>query len=281
VEDGNLVLHRCELIAPAGSETKTARLVSFAAAGTLPRSAGSSAGVFTTEPDRPACILAESILITGGAGIRTEIGRGIVALTQCALAAGTDAIELFPSRVARRRFAADLWLDHCTLASQSNIIRLGPWPGRSPGPDRPWLITTNHSAFLGTFDRRVSDPVLLRADEESLAQGAVFWQGTGDAVDVDAFTAVGVEPPPNRPRDVILQWVNFWGNNHMRELTGPRAGTNLPSVRLFDRLRPGRIEPADLILDPDYHLGRPRLDVGADLFGLGISRKSSQGGRRR
>ena len=61
----------------------------------------------------------------------------------------------------------------------------------SPGPDRPWLITSDHNAFLGTYDRRVSETVLLRADEEAMAQGTVFWQGTGDAVEVDAFTAVG------------------------------------------------------------------------------------------
>ena len=60
----------------------------------------------------------------------------------------------------------------------------------------------------------------------------------------------------------------------MREITGPRAGTNLPSVRLLDPPRPGRVEPADLILDPGYHPGRPRLDVGADLFGLGITPKN-------
>jgi serine/threonine-protein kinase len=223
----------------------------------------------------------ESLLITSGTAVRAEVGRALVALSRCALAAGTDDIELIPSNVARRRFEADLWLDGCTLASQTNIIRMGPWPGLAPGPDRPWLITSLHNAFLGTYERRVSETVLLRADEEAMAQGTVFWQGFGDAVEVDAFTAVGETPPPNRPRDVVFQWVNFWGPNHMREVTGPHAGTNLPSVRLLDRPRPGRVEPADLILDPDYHPGRLRLDVGADLFELGISPKNLGSGRRR
>ena len=212
----------------------------------------------------------------GGSGRGWPGGPGALAVR---LAAGTDAIELLPSRVARRRFQADLWLDYCTIASQTNIIRLGPWPGWSPGPDRPWLVTSHHNAFLGTYDRRVSETVLLRADEEALARGTVFWQGTGDAVEVDAFTAVGDALPPNRPRDVVLHWVNFWGGNHMREIKGPRLGTNLPSVRLLDPPRPGRVEPADLILDPDYHPGRPRLDVGVDLFGLGISPKTFSNGR--
>ena len=61
--------------------------------------------------------------------------------------------------------------------------------------------------------------------------------------------------------------MNFWGSNHVREITGPR-GFNLPSVRLLDPPRPGRVEAADLILDLGYHPGRARLDVGADLLGL-------------
>ena len=69
---------------------------------------------------------------------------------------------------------------------------------------------------------------------------------------------------PSRPRgpirrriaprtDVVSQWINFWGGNHVREVTGPRIGSNHPTVRLLDRPRPGRVEPADLILDPAYH----------------------------
>jgi serine/threonine-protein kinase len=281
VEEGNLVLHRCQLTAPPGSEARTNRLVSFVAATTRPGGRESGTAVFAAEPDRPVCTLAQSVLITNGKAMRVEIGRGLVSLTQCALASGGDAIELLPARVACSRFDADVWLDHCSLASESNIIRFGPWLGHEPGPDRPWLITSTNCAFLGTYDRRVSETVLLRADEEALAHGSVFWQGTGDAMEIDAFTAVGREPPINRPRDVLYQWINFWGNNHVREVTGPRTGYNQPSVRLYERLHPGRIEPADLILDPDYHPGRGRLDVGADLSLQGIDRRPPLGGRRR
>ena len=69
------------------------------------------------------------------------------------------------------------------------------------------------------------------------------------------------------------QWINFWGSNHQPEITGPRSGSNLPSVRLLEPLKPGRVEPSDLILDPNYHPGRPQLDVGADLSLQGISRR--------
>jgi serine/threonine protein kinase len=281
VEDGDLILHRCQFAAPPGTEAHTPRLVSFTAAGTRPRPPAPQSGVFTIEPDRPVCMILESTLITGGSAVRTTLGKGLVVLIQTALAAGTDAIEMVPARVARGRFEADLVLDHCTLASEANIIRLGSWPGRDPGPDRPWLITSRSCAFLGSYDRRVSETVLLRVDEMAMAHGTVFWQGGGDAIEVDAFTAAGAEPLPGRTRDVGYQWVNFWGSNHQQEITGPRSGSNLPSVRLWERLRPGRVEPSDLILDPVYHPGRPRLDVGADLARQGIARRSPAGGRRR
>ena len=43
--------------------------------------------------------------------------------------------------------------------------------------------------------RRVLETVLLRVDEDAMAKGTVFWQGIGDAVEVDAFTSAGVNPP--------------------------------------------------------------------------------------
>jgi serine/threonine-protein kinase len=284
VEDGDLILHRCQFAAPAGTEARTPRLVEFSAASTLPRSTIARSGLFAAEPDRPVCIILESTLISGGNVFQATLGRGLVALSQSALAAGMDAIEMIPAAVARGRFNADLVLDHCTLASEANIIRLGAWQGRDPGPDRPWLVTSRNCAFLGgavCYDRRVSDTVLLRVDEEAMAHGTVFWQGSGDAIDVDAFTGAVDEPLSSRTRDVGFQWVNFWGGNHQTEITGPRSESNLPSVRLWERLRPGRVEPSDLILDPSYHRDRPQLDVGADLSLQGVSRRSPGAGRRR
>jgi serine/threonine-protein kinase len=281
VEDGNLVLHRCLLEAPPGAETRTQCLVSFKAASTRPREAPAQPGLFATEPARPVCFVAESTMIGSASGIRAELGRGLIVLSQTAMATAGDSLELVPARVARGRFEADLVLDHCTVASETNIVHIGSWPGRGTGPDRPWLITSSNCAFLGTYDRRTSGTVLLRADEEALAHGTVFWRGASDAIDVEAFTAVGLDPPPSRPRDVVYQWVNFWGNSQMRDIRGPRTGSNQAAVRLVERLRPGRIEPSDLILDPDFHPGRALLDVGADLARQGIHRSSGSPGRRR
>jgi serine/threonine-protein kinase len=281
VENGDLLLRRCQLVASSKAETGASPLLSFKAATTRPRPPLLDSSLFTSQRDRPVCIVDDSLLITEGAAVRAELGRGLLSLRQTAISAGTDAIELVPASVARDRFVCDLVLDRCTVASQSNIIRLGNWPGRSPGPDRPWLVTTRNCAFMGSYDRRASDTTLLRVDEDAMAHGSLFWQGTGDALEVDAFTAVDNEPASYRPRDVAFQWVYLWGANHMRDITGPHAGSNLPSVRLVDRLKPGRIEPSDLILDPDYHPGRSQLDVGADLSRQGVSRRTAAGGRRR
>ena len=123
------------------------------------------------------------------------------------------------------------------------------------------------------YDRRARETVLLRADADALARGVVSWQASDDAIDVDFFTAVGdALPSASRPRDVHLQWIHFWGYRHMNgRITGPRGAGSPPSVRFFDKLRPGRVEPADLLLNRDYHPDRDTLNVGADLGWLGVT----------
>ncbi len=101
VEDGNLVLHRCQLVAAEGAETRTPRLVAFSAASTRPRLPGPYQSPFAPEPDRPVCLIVESTLITGNSAVQATLGKGLIALSQSALAAGTDAIELRPAPVAR------------------------------------------------------------------------------------------------------------------------------------------------------------------------------------
>ncbi|WP_165230878.1 serine/threonine-protein kinase [Aquisphaera insulae] len=280
VEDGHLILHRCQVVTPPRADAGVRRLVTFRAATTRPGVGPSATGLFVQEPDRPTCVIADSTLISGSSAIRLELGRGQVAIAGTAIAAATDAIELNPSRVARDRFAADLVLDRCTISSESNIVRLGAWPGSNPGPDRPWLITSHFNAFLGSYDRRVSDTSLLRADEVAMAGGALFWQARGDALDVDCFTAAGTETPSLGIRDVGFQWVSLWGGNHIAQVTGPRAGSNRPSSRLLERLKPGRVDPAGLILDASYHPDRLHFDFGADLGRQGIHARPAGTARR-
>jgi serine/threonine-protein kinase len=271
VENGHLVLARCQLIAPPATADFTGDLIEFRSISTQPRADDLEDPVFLTPLDRPVCRLDDSLLITGGRALRAELGLGLVALVQCAVAGGSSAIALYPSQVARSRFGADLYLEHCTLASEKNIIRMADWPGLPLGPDRPWLITSRNCAFLAIGDRKPRPAALLRSDPDALTHGAVFWQGEGDAADVDFFVVAGDGPAsPKVPRDVQSQWVRFWGSTHMRGISGPRGPGSAPAVRTSSRLRPGHVEPADLILDPNYPRDREQVSVGADLRRQGI-----------
>jgi serine/threonine-protein kinase len=283
IEEGHLVLSQCQITAPAPSGDFAGNLIAFGSISTRPYPDDPSRPLFASRVDRPVCRLDESVLITGGTALSAELGLGLVALTQCAVAAGVTGVELRPSRVARRRFDADLVLDSCTMTSERAIVRLGPWSGLAPGPDRPWLVTSRNCAFLAMYDRKARETVLLRADADALARGAVSWQASNDAADVDFFIAAGDGPPRQvRSRDVQLQWVHFWGYNHMNgRMTGPRGAGSAHSVRFWEKLRPGRVEPVDLILNPDYHPDRDRLTVGADLGRLGIRPRTSRNGRPR
>ena len=57
--------------------------------------------------------------------------------------------------------------------------------------------------------------MLLRADAEAIAQGQVFWQENNDAVEVVAFAEAVGAPLPSR-RDIVTQWIDLWGINHLR-----------------------------------------------------------------
>jgi len=129
-------------------------------------------------------------------------------------------------------------------------------------------------------DQRPREPVLLRADADALARGTVFWQESDDLVDVDFFSAAGEGPPTNnsRTRELQHQWIDFWGSNHIKRVSGPRGTGSGLRVRFKGKLRPGRVEPVDLILDPDYHPGRDRLTVGADLARQGINANAARSG---
>jgi eukaryotic-like serine/threonine-protein kinase len=283
VEDGDLVMSRCQITAPGSTADFAGDLIAFRSLSTQPYSTDPGREIFSTRVNRPVCRLHESVLITSGIALRAELGRGLVALTECAIAGGETGVELVPSRVSSRRFDVDLVMDHCTLTAEQPVVRLGPWLGSLKGPDRPWLITSRNCAFLAMYERKTRETVLLRADADALARGTVSWQATDDAVDVDYFTAVGTGlPSPNRPRDLHLQWVHFWGYRHMNgRITGPRGTGSQPSVRFFDRLRPGRVEPVDLLLNRDYHPDRDTLNVGADLGWLGLTPRVNRSGRQR
>ncbi len=268
VEDAHLVLFRCQLTVPPGSGKLSGDLIVFHAPTTRPMPDRPMGSPFQYPVDRPVCRLIDTILIANRTAVRAELGRGLVALTRCAVASDETAIELDPGSVARGSFAADLWLDHCTLVSGRSIIRLEHWGGKSPGPDRPWLVSSRHCAYLTLSDPRAREAVLLRVDAEAMAGGCLFWQADGDAYDLDQVTAAGeVALPPSRSRDLWNQWAQFWGSNRFGRITGPRGG----GFRFRERPRPGQIEPPDLLLEAANPAQQARPDVGADLASLGIA----------
>jgi eukaryotic-like serine/threonine-protein kinase len=274
VEDSHLVLSHSQLTAPPGSARATGGLITFRAS-TQPKANDPAHPLFSIPVDRPVCRLLDSILIANGTALRAELGRGLVAVTQCAVAAGDAAVEIIPAHVARNRFEVDVWLDQSTVGSERSIVRLGPWPGLAYGPDRPCLVTSRNCAFLALSDRRPRETAMLRADADALARGTISWQAANDALDVDILAAAttGDGPPPARARDLPLQWIHFWGANHFApRITGPR------SVRLRERRRSGEMEPADLILDPSYHPDRALLDVGANLALQGVAPRAPRSG---
>jgi serine/threonine-protein kinase len=168
-------------------------------------------------------------------------------------------------------------VDHCTLVSEHDLVRVEPWRGSMPGPERPWLIRSSHTAYLGSFDRRERETVLLRGQAGALSHGVVFFQQARDAMEVDSFIEVGEDSiGTGRTADVRHQWIGVWGANHIRDVSGPRPSGGPPGVRTLNRLRPGDVEPADLILDPSYHPGRSSLDVGADLARQGVSMRATR-----
>jgi serine/threonine-protein kinase len=282
VDAGHLVLNRCSLIAPGVVEQGGGDLISFRATSTEPRQQaqgqGQGQGPFQPPVDRPVCQIRDTLLLTGGDALRADVARGLVALSNCALAVGKSAFDLRPTKVARSRFDAGLWLDHCTVAAEGSFVNLGPWPGTAPGPDRPWLVSTKDSAFLASYDRSgaSTESVLLRVEDDSLDRGALFWQAYNDSFEVTHFTARAGLPlaSPLRP-DVHRQWIKLWGEPHMHYVTGPiwprGSVVSTPSVKFYARLQSGKVVPADLELDRNYHPGRPRLSVGADLSRLQIN----------
>lgn len=279
VEHGHLVLSQCWLIGPGQVEKGAGALVEFRSPGSQPLPSRPSP--FQTAAEFPIGLITDSLFITGGDAFRIELGRGVVVLSNCAAAAGENLFSLVPGKVARARFETGLWLDHCTLAAEKTFVNLGEWPGSAPGPDRPWLVTSKDTAFVSSYDRpsALRESVLLRVQGEALAHGTLFWQSVNDAYEVTHFTASNEAPPAaNRRPDVQRQWVELWGEVHMHSTTGPiwSRGSSLstPSVRFHDRLPSGRVSPADLELDPNYHPGRTRLSVGANLARLQVRTKS-------
>ena len=265
VDHGHLKIKRCVLTAPGLAETGEGGVIQFRTDGSRPFPEQGQAAI----SDRPTLSITDTVLITGGAAVVADVGRGILAISNCAISAGSNAIVLRPKPVRRDRFDADVVLDHCTIAAERDFVTVGAWKGLPPGPDRPWVIFTNRCVFIDAFRKSPAPPraVLLRSAAEGLSRGVLAWQSSGDVYDLTHFTAGGAaSPPPSARFDIAHGWYRIWGANHIVDARGPK------SVRLLvDRLVSGSVAPGDLALDPAFHPGRPALDAGADLNAMDIA----------
>ncbi len=271
VDHGHLKLSRCLLTAPGSVGPDGGGLIRFRTEGTRGFPEDNSPRI----TDRPTCQVTDCVLITGGSALTAQVGRGLVVLSNCAIAAGTNALRLEPETVRRDRFGADLVLSQCTIAADRDFLSLADWPGLPPGPERPWLVRTDRCAFLDRFQRAagLARPVLLRTEPQGISRGAIAWQSSDDVYDLLHFTALGQAPPRSARFDFEHNWLQVWNANHVLNARGP------DSVRLLvGRLKPGEVVPGDLALDPTFHPGRPDLGVGADLakMRLGITPTTSQ-----
>ena len=133
LEGSHLILFRCQLTVPPEPAVPAGDLIVFGAGTSRPMARQPGDAVLRGPAVRPVCRLIDTILIANHTAIRAELGRGLIAMTRCAIAADETALALDPGDVARAAFAADVWLERCTLVSGHSIVRLGPWPGLRRG----------------------------------------------------------------------------------------------------------------------------------------------------
>jgi len=267
VEAGHLLVRGCRLATRGPAEPGAGGLLAFVSAGSEPvkvETGRPATWPFGVPVGRPTCRVLDSVLIAAGDALDAELGRGMAAFQQCAIVAEDSAFSLRPGLVARATFDADLVIESCTVVAGLTFVRLGAWPGSDPGPDRPWVVHTSHSAFLGAFDKASGESVLLRADPEAFARGVLFWQGSGDALEAGKLLAATDYRPSatssgNR-RQELRQWVELWGPVRPRPLGAARGRDAPPTARLGTRLRPGGVKLEDLRLDPKFAPGPLGVD---------------------
>ena len=179
-------------------------------------------------------------------------------MTRCAVASDETAIELDPGSVARGSFAADLWLDHCTLVSGRSIIRLGHWGVKRRAPTAPgW------SAPDIVRSSRMSDP---KAATRRCCCEWTPMHGRGLPLLAGGRRRVR-SGPGHRGRtrhcraDPVARSLEPVGPVLGLESDRPEVhrGPRERGFRFRERPRPGRIEPPDLLLDAANIPRPPRL----------------------
>jgi serine/threonine-protein kinase len=260
-EGGTLVLKNCSLVAPATVAPGGGGLV-------VARSGGRG-------NDRSVFEFHGSVFRTGGTALRFELDRGRARLEECVVIAGMGALEFSP--VSRGvRLEADLEVIQSTIVAERDLARLRVVEGTLDTPERPWVVHSRNSAWIGDFDWGPSGTalgVLLRVDASAFAHGVLVWQSERDLFDVPRFLIAGDAPPDPSGRvrpDLSSQWLAVWGESHIRD---PIADSD--AVRLkAGRLRPGEVTPRDLEL---IRSETTRTPIGASLDRLDVSGGGAEG----
>ena len=244
-------------------------LIAFRSVTTRPRPANRDQPLFSLPIDRPVCRLIDCVLITGGRAVHAELGRGLVALSNCARSPPEGRrSSSYPPR-SREIGSRPTWmLDQCTLTSERTIVRMGrvagpgAWAG-SPLVDHLAKLRLSGESAAGRRAKRScsgATPMPLRAAASSGRPAMMPPRLIGSSPWEKRL------PPSNRPRDAPAPMGPVLGAQPHRSRLRPRAARQ--ARRAFaSEIGPGRAtpEPADLILDATYHPDRPELTVGAEL----------------
>jgi hypothetical protein len=268
VEEGHLVMEDCQLLGQnvpveAGEELGLVSLLSRSTREIERRLVEPPSGGEGVTPLLPTARLDRCIMDTSGVAIRAEFGRGSILVRESAIAGGAAVFGLVPSPVSRDRFLADLRLLRSTFAAGQEVVRFEAWTGAVPGPDRPWLISSERCVFLdlGTPPGRA---VALRLVPDARAQHGVFWQSRSD--DYEMAPQVAVEGQVIRSlarEDGLSDWERYWGPSHVVDLFSPDR--SVASASGTD-LTPGSLRPTDLKLQAVGTAGPLPVGAPAELF---------------
>jgi hypothetical protein len=255
VRGGNLRLHGCRLHGPREQAPYAFRAL-IDVEGT-----GQSSSDHTAK-----CTLNESVLVSGKNGIHIGGTGAHLAIHQCVIVSGGDAVVFDPGR-SRSRMNLYGELDHITIATAGQALRLGPVTGNAV-PLEPLVVVAQGCAFLSPFAGARAG--LFVCDGESLARGALIWQGDGNVFDkrLHSFIQVGGESPEHAQS--FPTWARLWGPANEKQ---PIANTSLTNVLKWEPLQLDRLLLTEVKLPPGT---ATKLRPGADLAELGLLPKPAK-----
>jgi serine/threonine protein kinase len=220
-----------------------------------------------------SCLIQKSVLVSGKDGIVLEgLGAGL-RLRQSLLVTGGAGVRLAPGEAFKGRANVQCVLDHATVAARDAVLRLGDCPTPGP-PAEPVWVQTRNCAFLSPFTGRTAKPGLLLYEGDALGHGLLMWQGENDCVDRRLhFAAAAAGPsssplPPGREgagvrgQPVLAAWLHLWGTPNVRH-PGPEVN--------FHRTLDTFPWPLERLILP-----AALASYGADLDALGILKKPAE-----